>query len=68
MNEQYYERCPLNSSTLVSIGFWNYLDSYDSVIHHRNSFPFYFLINNGIVLKKKPGTLGVYMKNRTSKT
>ena len=26
---------------------------------------FYFLINNGIVLNKKPGTSGVYMKNST---
>ena len=26
---------------------------------------FYFLINNGIVLNKKPGTPGVYMKNST---
>ena len=26
---------------------------------------FYFLINNGIVLNKKPGTPGVYMKTST---
>ena len=26
---------------------------------------FYFLINNDIVLNKKPGTPGVYMKNST---
>ena len=26
---------------------------------------FYFLINNGIVSNKKPGTPGVYMKNST---
>ena len=25
-----------------------------------------FIINNGFVLKEKPGTLGVYMKNNTS--
>ena len=26
----------------------------------------FFIINNGFVLKEKPGTLGVYMKNNTS--